>query len=109
MNDDPAYNVSPAKLYDGPDFEEYCISEARYLLASRDRTPCITCPLSNLCLPGFEEQVRRIQAGENPSLTEGCAFDPGSLTPARLLDGLTAEQKAFILAKVPGFSDMEEA
>lgn len=109
MKDDFQYNTSPAKPYDGPDFEEYCISEGRYLPATRDRTPCISCPLSNLCLPGFEEQVRRIQAGENPSLTDGCAFEPDTLTPARLLDGLTDEQKAFVLAKVPGFTDKEEA
>jgi hypothetical protein len=101
------YNVDPAKRYEGPQFEEYCISEGRYLPASRDRTPCITCPLSTLCQPGFEEQVRRIQAGENPSLTDGCAFDPDALPPARLLAGLSEEQKAFVLAKVPELGSKE--
>lgn len=108
MKDEPSYNVDPTKPYDGPEFEEYCISEGCYLPASRDRTPCVTCPLSNLCLPGFEEQVRRIQAGENPSLTDGCAFDSASLTPDRLFDGLTEEQKTFVLAKVPGFTQKEQ-
>src|SRR5579883_145839 len=63
------YNIDPSKPYDGPEFEEYCISEGKYLPASRDRTPCMTCPLFSLCQPGFEEQVRRLQNGENPSLT----------------------------------------
>jgi hypothetical protein len=102
------YNVDPLARYDGPDFEEYCISEARYLPASRDRTPCISCPLSNLCQPGFEEQVRRLQRGENPSLTEGCAFNPEALKPHTLLAGLTEEQRAFVVAKVPNLNTLED-
>jgi len=97
------YNVDPTKLYDGPEFEEYCISEGRYLPASRDRTPCMTCPLFNLCQPGFEEQVRRIQQGENPSLTSACSFPEGSLSRDNLFDGLTQEQIDFVLEKVPNF------
>ncbi|MFR9694764.1 hypothetical protein ACL02V_29065 [Bacillus mobilis] len=108
MPNELKYNIAPTSQYDGPEFEEYCISEASYLPASRDRTPCISCPLSNLCLPGFEEQVRRIQHGENPSLTEGCAFDPEALKPQKLLADLTEEQKAFVLAKVPNLKTMED-
>ena len=103
-----AYVVDPQERYDGPEFEEFCISEGKYLPASRDRTPCITCPLSDLCLPGFEEQVRRIMRGDNPSLTEGCVFDPESLRPHKLLAGLTEEQKTFLVQKVPNLSITEE-
>ena len=95
------YQINATKIYDGPEFEEYCISEGRYLPASRDRTPCITCPLYNLCQVGFEEQVRRIQSGENPSLTEGCIFSQEALSKENLLDGLTPEQVEFVLTKVP--------
>lgn len=91
----------PTERYDGPEFEEYCISEAKYLPASRDRTPCLTCPLSTLCQAGFDEQVARVARGENPSLTEGCAFDPEALAPHNLLRGLTEEQTAFVKSKVP--------
>ncbi len=97
------YNVDPTQIYNGPEFEEYCISEAKYLPASRDRTPCITCPLSKLCIPGFEEQVRRIQQGENPSLTIGCAFEGDSLSPDNLLKDLSQEQRDFVLSKIPNF------
>src|ERR1700730_15524885 len=93
--------VLPTEHYDGPEFEEYCISEGKYLPARRDRTPCISCPLFSLCQAGFEEQVRKIQAGENPSLTEGCAFSERALTREALLNGLTPEQAAFILKKIP--------
>jgi hypothetical protein len=95
------YNTNPSKKYDGPEFEEYCIAEAKYLLATRDRTPCITCPLNNLCIPGFEEQVRKLQNGQNPSLTEGCNIDPEKLTPENLFDGLTDEQIAFVKQHIP--------
>jgi hypothetical protein len=96
------YNIDPSKLYDGPEFEEYCISEGKYLPASRDRTPCISCPLSNLCQAGFEEQVRRIVSGKDPSLTNGCAFTDDQLNPPQLLAGLTEEQRNFVCAKIPG-------
>jgi hypothetical protein len=94
-------NVLPTEQYEGPEFEEYCIAEAKYLPASRDRTPCISCPLFNLCQPGFEEQVRRLQAGENPSLTDGCGFSERALTREALLVGLTPEQAEFVLKKIP--------
>jgi hypothetical protein len=100
---DHKYNVDARFPYDGPEFEEYCISEGRYLPASRDRTPCMTCPLYNLCQPGFEEQVRLIQCGENPSLTAGCAFPNGTLERDVLLAGLTDEQAEFVLSKIPNF------
>lgn len=96
-----AYNTDPTKRYVGPEFEEYCIAEAKYLPASRDRTSCITCPLNNLCIPGFEEQVRRIQHGENPSLTEGCFFPDESLTPEKLFEGLSQEQIVFLKKHIP--------
>jgi hypothetical protein len=97
--------VHPSQLYDGAEFDEYCISEARYLPASRDRTPCLSCPLNSLCQAGFEEQIRRLQAGENPSLTEGCAFRPDALGPQQLFNGLTEEQKNFVVAKIPSLAD----
>ena len=95
------YNTDPSRRYDGPEFEEYCIAESKYLPASRDRTPCITCPLNNLCIPGFEEQVRRLQNGENPSLTEGCEFDPESLKAENLFKGLTEDQIDFVKKHIP--------
>lgn len=98
------FNTDPQLPYDGPNFDEFCISEGRYLPADRDRTPCITCPLSNLCQTGFEEQVRRVMVGENPSLTEGCAFDNKALEPMTLLSGLTEEQKSFVMSKIPELS-----
>jgi hypothetical protein len=82
---DTTYKVKASERYDGPDFEEYCISEGRYLPAVRDRSPCIPCPLHHLCQVGFEEQVRRIAVGENPSLTESCAFTDRTLSPENLL------------------------
>ena len=97
------YIVDPNQIYDGPSFEEYCISEAKYLPANRDRTPCTTCPLFDLCQPGFEEQVRRIQQGENPSLTASCAFDGDVLSPLNLLKGLSQVQKDFVISKIPNF------
>jgi hypothetical protein len=105
---EPHFNVDPATRYQGPEFEEYCISEGKYLLASRDRTPCITCPLATLCQPGFEEQVRRIQRGENPSLTDGCAFTTDALKPDALLLGLTERQREFVKSKIPNFVNSED-
>ena len=95
------YKIQPTERYDGPAFDEYCISEGKYLPANRDRTACITCPLSNLCQAGFEEQVRRLQRGENPSLTDGCAFTTDELSGERLLKGLTTEQIEFVRRNVP--------
>lgn len=97
----PVYNTNPVKRYKGPEFEEYCIAEANYLPATRDRTTCITCPLNNLCIPGFEEQVRKLQKGENPSLTEGCSVEPDILTPEKLFEGLTQEQIQFVKKHIP--------
>lgn len=94
-------NVVPTTRYEGPEFEEYCISEGKYLPANRNRTPCISCPLFNLCQPGFEEQVRKVQVGENPSLTDGCSWNERALTREALLAGLTPEQAQFVLEKVP--------
>lgn len=99
--DKPAYNTDPSKKYTGPEFEEYCIAEGKYLPATRDRTPCITCPLNTLCIPGFEEQVRKLQNGENPSLTEGCFFTPEALATENLFSGLTQEQVAFVKKHIP--------
>lgn len=93
--------TDPTERYQGPDFEEYCISESRYLPATRDRTPCITCPLNNLCIPGFEEQVRKIQNGENPSLTEGCVIPDSSLSREHLFKDLTETQINFLLKHIP--------
>lgn len=97
------YIVDPNLRYNGPEFEEYCISEGKYLPATRDRTPCISCPLFNLCQPGFEEQVRLLQEGKNPSLTAGCAFEGDSLSPDNLLKNLNQEQRDFVISKIPNF------
>jgi len=94
--------VDPHGRYDGPEFDEFCISEGRYLPASRDRTPCITCTLGNLCQAGFEEQVRLVAAGENPSLTECKTFTDESLQPANLLSGLSEQQVAFVRKHING-------
>jgi hypothetical protein len=95
------FNTDPSRPYNGPEFEEYCIAEAKYLPATRNRTACITCPLNNLCIPGFEEQVRRLQNGENPSLTEGCSIEPDRLTAEKLFEGLTQQQIDFVKKHVP--------
>lgn len=97
----PLYETRPDKIYNGPHFEEYCISEKAYLSSNRDRTPCISCPLSNLCIPGFEEQVRRIQLNLNPSLTEGVSHDESDLSSDNLLDGLSDLQIDFLKKHIP--------
>ncbi len=101
------FNVKPDGMYDGPDFDEYCISEGRYLPARRDRSPCIPCPLSNLCQAGFEEQVRRMIAGEDPSLTSACSARPDALNTELLLNGLTPQQARFVLERIPGLRSKE--
>ena len=95
------YNVDPNKRYDGPSFEEYCISEKKYLPANRDRTPCLTCPLENLCQAGFEEQVRRVVSGEDPSLTKECNLTYKDLAPKKLFEGLSEEQIEFVKMNIP--------
>lgn len=97
------FNTDPLRKYIGPEFEEYCISEGKYVSAGRDRSACLKCPLSNLCIPGFEEQVRKIQNGENPSLTEGCVFSDESLKPEKLFEGLTEDQIIFLKKHIPNF------
>lgn len=91
-----SYNVDPRRRYRGPEFDEYCISQNRYLPASRDRTPCVCCPLQELCQAGFEEQVRRVVSGENPSLTDDVTHQPEQLRRDVLLSGLNANQQAFV-------------
>ena len=86
--------------YNGPEFKEYCISEGKYLPATRDRSPCLSCPLFNLCDAGFEEQIQRIQRKDSPSLTDD-EVNAEELTRDNLLSGLTAEQVEFVLAKIP--------
>lgn len=94
------FNVDPRARYDGPEFEEYCINEKAYLPATRDRTPCITCPLGNLCDAGFKEQVRLVVRGESPSLTDCKVFPDDALSKDNLLVGLSAEQRTFVLKHV---------
>lgn len=94
------FNADARFRYDGPEFEEYCISEGKYLQASRDRTPCLTCPLGKLCDAGFQEQVRLVANGENPSLTDCKVFPDEVLSERRLLEGLDPEQKLFVLRHV---------
>ena len=95
-----SFRTKPGELYDGPDFLEFCISEGQFLPASRDRTPCQTCPLSNLCQAGFEEQVRRVVDGKEPSLTANCAFTEEELKAENVLNGLTDSQVEFLKSKV---------
>ena len=90
------FNVDPLVRYDGPEFEEYCISEKAYLPASRDRTPCLTCPLGSLCDAGFKQQVKRVAAGENASLTECKVFPESKLEKEVLLEGLSDIQRVFV-------------
>lgn len=94
------YTTDPKQRYDGPDFEEYCIDRAGYLPATRDRTPCVGCALQNLCQAGFDEQVRRVIHGQDPSLTNGVEFAASALTMERLLVGLSPEAAEFVTAKV---------
>ncbi|RMB28310.1 hypothetical protein C8J47_2523 [Sphingomonas sp. PP-F2F-G114-C0414] len=94
------YQVDPLRLYDGPEFAEYCIAQSAYLPASRDRSACATCALGKLCDAGFQEQVSRVAAGLNPSLTECKTFDPASLEPERLLAGLDDAEAAFARAHI---------
>lgn len=83
-----------------PVFDEYCISEGKYLPSHRDRAPCKACPLYSLCQAGFEEQVRRAQHGIETSLTDGVEFDDRDLCVSQLFKNLTAEQKEFVLSKI---------
>jgi hypothetical protein len=94
------FSTHSAQLYNGPDFDEYCVSESAYLPANRDRTPCLTCPLSNLCQAGFEEQARRAITGEETSLTKDCQMPLADLGPENLLAGLDGRQRAFVTQHV---------
>lgn len=96
-----AFNTDPRLLYDGPDFDEFCIAEKGYLTARRDRAACIKCALSRLCQAGFEHQVSLVVQGKDPSLTKDCQLTETELTAARLLDGLTDEQIEFVKTHVP--------
>jgi hypothetical protein len=98
------FNVDPLQPYDGPDFEEFCIAEGKYLSARRDRSPCIRCTLSSLCQAGFEEQVRRVSNGHDPSLTKDCTLSADDLTPERLFDGLSPKQIDFVRQHIPGLT-----
>jgi len=95
------FQTKPEERYDGPDFLEFCISEGQFLPASRDRSPCLTCPLSRLCQPGFEEQVRRVANGQEASLTASCVFTEEELKPENVLRSLSNSQVAFLRSKVP--------
>ena len=96
-----AFKTQPNELYDGPEFEEFCIAEGKYLRASRDRSPCIACELSKLCQAGFAEQVRRVENGEDPSLTKDCTLTAEQLTADSLLNGLSESQQAFVRKHIP--------
>jgi hypothetical protein len=100
---DHSYQTDPRKIYDGPEFDEYCIREGGYLPASRDRSECAVCPLGNLCQAGFEEQVRKVTNGENPSLTDCKVFAEEALMPENLVVGLSDDQVRFVKKYVPGF------
>jgi hypothetical protein len=99
-----AFNVDPRHPYDGPDFDEFCISEGSYLSARRDRNACAKCALSPLCQAGFEHQVSLVVQGKDPSLTKNCQLTENELTAERLLNGLTDEQIKFVKVHVPGIA-----
>lgn len=90
------YNTNPLRPYDGPEFEEFCISKGKYLSSNRNRFSCSVCPLANLCTAGFEEQVRRVKNGEDPSLTGEHSTMQTELSKENLLRDLTDEQISFI-------------
>ena len=94
------FQVRADQRYDGPEFEEFCIREGKFLAASRDRHACLGCPLENLCQAGFEEQVLRVSRGQNPSLTEGVELREEMLSGESLLAGLTPEQITFVTANI---------
>ena len=98
------FNLDPRHPYDGPDFDEFCISEKSYLSARRDRNACVTCALSRLCQAGFEHQVLLVVQGKDPSLTKDCQLTEKELTAEYLLRGLTDEQIEFVRAHVPGLA-----
>ena len=45
--------------------------------------------------------MRRVQEGEQPSLTDNHEFTADALTRENLLRGLTPEQVEFVLSKIP--------
>lgn len=94
------YNTDPRDRYDGPEFDEYCIDKSGYLPACRDRSPCLDCSLNKLCQAGFDEQVKRVIAGVDPSLTKDCELTAQDLTWERLLEGLSPEAAAFVVARI---------
>jgi len=98
------YNVDPRLPYDGPEFDEFCISEKGYLKASRDRTSCLTCALSKLCQAGFEKQVSLVLEGKDPSLTKDCELADGDLTAERLFTGLSDDQIEFVKIHIPSLT-----
>src|SRR4051812_12619945 len=98
------FNVDPRHPYDGPDFEEFCISEKGYLSARRDRSSCATCALSQLCQAGFEHQVSLVVQGKDPSLTKDCQLTASELTAENLLKGLSDEQIEFVKTHVPNIA-----
>lgn len=95
------YNVDPRFPYDGPDFDEFCISEKGYLKASRNRISCLSCALSKLCQAGFEKQVSLVNEGLDPSLTKNCEYNSSDLTAERLLSGLSADEIEFVKIHIP--------
>lgn len=89
---------------EGPEFEEFCIDEGRYLSSRRDRSPCLPCALHDLCQAGFEEQERRVALGLNPSLTDGTEFPEEALDSESLLKGLSKAQVSFLIEKIPSLT-----
>ena len=98
------FNVDPRRPYDGPDFDEFCISEKSYLSARRDRSACERCALSNLCQAGFEHQVALAAQGKDPSLTKDCQLTEVELTAENLLKGLSEDQIEFVKTHIPNLA-----
>lgn len=92
--------MKQTEIYNGPDFLEFCISTGKFLPANRDRTPCVTCPLSRICQAGFEEQVKRVLEGKDASLTADVVFSDEDLKTESILRGKTQAQAEFLVSKI---------
>lgn len=83
------YKTIPSERDNASKFEEYSSAEVKYLLANRDRTLYISCPINNLYIPEFDKQVGEFQNVKKPNLTHNCGFSYESLRSENLFKGLS--------------------